>query len=209
MKYTRSNFQRNFNNAIGSKDAPAIKDIILNELSDLIILRPFEIVEVLEASGIKMGKNPTETQIINKLADNLPVNRNLQIRIAKMIYAKDKKEGLSFTGKGSKPSWFNANAEGKGKEFFNKLGDALGKIFGAVSTVGSKLGTDEGTQPPPQTSDALAREREETKRKLIEMMMLKRGGKKTNVGAWVMGGVLVAGLTILVVALVRKNKKNK
>lgn len=199
MQYAKHNFKKNFLNANGSKDSEATKDILLNELADLIAHSPNEVAEALRKSNVKLSDKPSARQLANAVIDNLATNKELIKHLAVLIAQKNKEVYANDTGpfgeaqapidtvKG--PTSSNTKVSG---DTVTSVANALGNIFGFFS----KRQENKAAQ-------------EAYKKQLL--MNLQTRGVKTAMplGAKIAIGVAIAALLGTTIFIIVKSVKKK
>ena len=82
MLYMEHNIESNYHNASGAGDTKMKSDILMSEISKLIVNRPDRVAQLINAhSGKAMVKNPNRKQLISMLSDGL----NKSPRFAKAV----------------------------------------------------------------------------------------------------------------------------
>jgi len=176
-------FYSNFNNALLSKDDKLTLDMLISELSTLIVKNKQRVIEMMNAAGVKTNKGISDTALANKIIDNAENNNKVRHGISFLIAEKhdlmnysntvtdDLKEGLKTgTSAGAPADPVSAIAAG------------VGSIFGFLKS--NKDGKN-------AKADA--------KNQLTMQILAQRGSKKMSTGSIIaiVGGVVaVLGITL-------------
>jgi predicted RNA binding protein with dsRBD fold (UPF0201 family) len=134
MIYKDHNFTENFCNAIGYKDEGMMKDIILDELSRLIVDEKTDVVKLLRDNDINVSVKDNDIVIANIITneiskDNDKVTKGISDLITKSRFNTESYK--SFSGK-----ILSADA-GKGAKFLDNVSKVLSNpvVQDSVSTV--------------------------------------------------------------------------
>jgi len=105
MLYLDHDFYSNFNASISSGDNELISDMLVNEMSELIVYKTEKILDLLNRVGIKTNENASDEKIvdniISNMSNNVKLNKGLAFLIAesndatktkKIVKGKDGKE---------------------------------------------------------------------------------------------------------------------
>lgn len=84
MVFERHNFNMNFSNASGMDTATA-EQIILNEITDLVIGEKAAVIDVLQQAGVKVSPNASRREVVKLIAKHAPNHPKLKTTIAMMI----------------------------------------------------------------------------------------------------------------------------
>jgi len=85
MIILNQDFFSNFSGSIKSKDSRLTRDLLLNEISDIIAYDEKNLISLLNKAGITTQENTSDEKLVEKVVDNLPNNEKLQRGIAFMI----------------------------------------------------------------------------------------------------------------------------
>lgn len=194
MKYPKESFYTNFVGAYMSKDREITKDLIFNELAQIIVTKRKDVITMLTEIGIKFSKKPTDKEIVDAIIDNLSDDRRVDIVVAYLISEKNKKYEESFSNAGG--------------EFWTKL---LGYISGGGSTAGSGTTTTTGGTSTiggiagiissifsyAQSAKEIKAQKEADKQALLQQILAyktaKEGSKGSNTAVYVILGLVVVG----------------
>lgn len=213
MIYLENDFYSNFNSMVESNDDVSMKDMFVDQISNLIAYKKDDLVSLFNKIGIKVSKKPTNKELSNLIANNFKSNKKLQIGLAYLI-AEDNNI-LQQEIKKSRPSdeadgfdgekTTNETPSKKPKKpvDWNKSADAVTSIAGAFSVLAdtitqSKTGqfaNDLNGQANVKSPEELAKEEED--KKIADAKAKKR---KRNI---VIGVVAVA---VVVTAIVGYKK---
>jgi len=89
MRYIKHDYPMNFMSATGSEDTVLSQEILLDEVAQLIVRHPIEIIDALRESGVKIKGKPSDTEIVNVLTKNLGENEMLSRKVSKLIIRKN------------------------------------------------------------------------------------------------------------------------
>ncbi|MEI7962040.1 MAG: hypothetical protein WCI04_06925 [archaeon] len=194
MKYPQDTFYMSFAGAYKAKDNEITKDLIFNELGWLIAKKKKEVLAMLKEIGIKIGKRPSDTEIVKVIIDNKE-NRRLHIGIAYLITEKNKGLESSFLG----DEKFSNAVDPKvtvGSDPVSAIAGAIGSVFSFATSF-----KDADTQKKVENS------------KLMQSVMAYKtaqlgAGSGSNTTLYVIGGVLVVGAIIAGVYFYSKSKSS-
>ena len=85
MIILNQDFFSNFSGSIKSKDNRLTKDLLLNEISDIIAYDEKNLIALLNKAGVATKDNASDDQLVEKVVDYLPNSEKLQRGIAYMI----------------------------------------------------------------------------------------------------------------------------
>ena len=85
MIYLENDFYSNFNSIAQSNDDVSMKNLLIDQISNLIAFKKESLVDLFGKIGINVSKNPTNKELSNIIAKNLKSNKKLQIGIAYLI----------------------------------------------------------------------------------------------------------------------------
>ena len=211
MIYLENDFYSNFNSMVESNDEISLKNMFVDQISNLIAYKKSDLVSLFNKVGIKVSANPTNKELSELIASNLKSNKKLQIGLAYLI-AEDnnlmqqeikksrENDDLSFIGnkKGTEPKKTDASKPKKPIDW-NKGADAVTSIAGAISVVADSvtqtktggLATDLNNQSNAKSPEELAKE--ETDKKNLEA---KKKRRNRNI---IIGVVVIAlGITAFI-----------
>ena len=173
MIRTVQDFYSNFNNAIIAKDTNLTMDMLINELSTLIVKSKPKVVEMMNAAGVPVSKNISDTALANRVIDNAEKNNKVRHGLAYLI--SEKHDLLNYSNSTGADS-SKAGASG-GIDPVSAVAAAVGSIFGFLKS----------------HKDAKAA-KADAKSKLAAQILAQKGGSKMSTGAWIGIGVGVAAL---------------
>lgn len=135
------NFIQNITHAHKSKDKSLQRDILLDEVAQLIETHPLVLIGALQESGCDVCQGASKKELIDATVDNLSYNPSFRNKIPLLIVA-NKSGALKKAIAQTKKQGFSS-ADGKAKDFF-------GNIWGKVSTMfkGSSKRPDEYSLEP-------------------------------------------------------------
>ena len=79
MIYLENDFYSNFNSIAQSNDDVSMKNLLIDQISNLIAFKKDDLVSLFGKIGIKVSNNPTNKELSNTIAKNLKTNKKLQI----------------------------------------------------------------------------------------------------------------------------------
>jgi len=208
-------FKGNFYNACGCNDTGLQQDLVLNEISNLIIEKPIMVIATLYESGYKfVGKS--RKQLARAVAEALAKSPAFQAKLGTLIAINnglvgyDDVKGYAVADAG----YYNAQGEyyngdgaagaGGGKDgLFGMIGDIVGAI-GDITQGGLMYGAaQKGAQAAKETAQAsleqtkiaseanLKAQKEQTRQEMLKALGLKSQAGQTNWAAIVAVFVLL------------------
>ena len=178
MIRTVQDFYSNFNNAIIAKDTNLTMDMLINELSTLIVKSKPRVVEMMNAAGVPVSKNISDTALANRVIDNAEKNNKVRHGIAYLI--SEKHDLLNYSNNTGGDILAGIKAGGSGgtpADPVSAIAAGVGSIFGFLKS----------------HKDAKAA-KAEAKSQLAMQILAQKGGSKMSTGAWIGIGVGVAAL---------------
>lgn len=91
MRYLKHNIYSNIDAAAKTKDVAATRDIVVDEISELIATQPVKVMAALKDAGISMSVKPTNREFVNKIVNNLKLNNKLRKNLSALIVDKNGK----------------------------------------------------------------------------------------------------------------------
>jgi hypothetical protein len=85
MLYLDHDFYSNFNSGINSGDNELISDMVVNELSELIVYKTKKVIDLLNHIGIKTNEKASDEKIVDNIITNLSTNEKLNKGLAFLI----------------------------------------------------------------------------------------------------------------------------
>jgi len=148
MIYLENDFYSNFNSIAQSNDDVSMKNLLIDQISNLIAFKKESLVDLFGKIGINVSKNPTNKELSNIIAKNLKSNKKLQIGIAYLI--AENNNVLQQEMKKNRPTDYTESFEGdKNKEpkqpkvkkpvDWNKIADSVTAIGGSVSVLSDSI----------------------------------------------------------------------
>ena len=221
------NFIQNITQAHKSKDKSLQKDILFDELAQLIETQPSVLIGALKESGCKISQGASKKELIDATVDNLSYNPSFRNKIPLLIVA-NKSGALKKAISQAKKEGFSS-ADGKVKDFFGNIWGKVKGTFGGDGGNGNVLenvgeGASEGAGggiwgvvigtlggvtesifdwKTSQTNQQIANE--QAKMSLYEKLLGGAGGKTNWMPIVVVGGVLIIGAIVVFATLKNKN----
>jgi hypothetical protein len=221
------NFIQNITQAHKSKDKSLQKDILFDELAQLIETQPSVLIGALKESGCKISQGASKKELIDATVDNLSYNPSFRNKIPLLIVA-NKSGALKKAISQAKKEGFSS-ADGKVKDFFGNIWGKVKGTFGGDGGNGNVLenvgeGASEGAGggiwgvvigtlggvtesifdwKTSQTNQQIANE--QAKISLYEKLLGGAGGKTNWMPIVVVGGVLIIGAIVVFATLKNKN----
>lgn len=223
------NFIQNITQAHKSKDKSIQKDILFDELAQLIENYPSVLIGALQESDCNICQGASKKELIDATVDNLSYNPSFRNKIPLLIVANKSGALKKAIAQVSKEGF--SSADGQVKDFFGKIwgkisgsgggtpmGDggsnvienvgggasegASGGIWGVV--IGTLGGVTESIfdWKTSQTNQEIANE--QAKLSLYEKLLGGAGGKTNWMPIVVVGGVLLIGAIVVLVVLKKK-----
>lgn len=132
MRYEGKSFKSNFMNAVGSNDIELQRDIILDQIAELIKTNVGSVVDALIKSGVSVPDKYTKIDIIDLVSKSIYGNAEFQKNIGFLI----QKKTLNFSnGVGDAPAPAPTTGSGIGAALSGFLSGGLGTIFSVVGSV--------------------------------------------------------------------------
>jgi len=140
MIYLKHDFYSNFTDGVKSGDTDLIRDMVINEISDIIVYKPEKVIELLNTVGVKTPVNTSDERMVKNITANLNDNRKLVKGIAFLIadnngIVKEQKNprkshnwirSVDKITEGVETIGFNFNTKARAKvEFEQELMDAI------------------------------------------------------------------------------------
>jgi hypothetical protein len=198
MIYKDHNFTENFCNAIGYNDEGMMKDIILDELSRLIVDEKTDVVKLLRDNDINVSVKDNDIVIANIITNEISkgndkITKGIADLIAKSQFNSESYK--SFSGK--------LSADGKATKFLENVNKVLSNpvVQDSVSTVaalGLKKAFDKKNPTTTAKNTANMTER-------LKMNQASKTKKKVNVKVI----LIIIGVTTLIGILAIKLYKSR
>lgn len=180
MRYEGKSFKSNFMNAVGSNDVELQRDIILDQIAELIKTDVSAVVDALVKSGVSVPSRYTKIDIIDLVSKSIYSNVEFQKNIALLI----QKKTVNFS---------NIAPAGDAPTTGSKIGSALGGFFS--TSLGSVFGVI-GSVQDRKKAEA------DAKASLMEKLFSGDDKQKTNyIPIVIIGSVLLLGGIVAVVIL--------
>lgn len=178
MRYEGKSFKSNFMNAVGSNDVELQRDIILDQIAELIKTDVSAVVDALVKSGVSVPSRYTKIDIIDLVSKSIYSNVEFQKNIALLI----QKKTVNFS-----------NNVGDAPTTGSKIGSALGGFFStSLGSVFEVIGSVQDRKKAE--ADAKA--------SLMEKLFSGDDKQKTNyIPIVIIGSVLLLGGIVAVVIL--------
>jgi hypothetical protein len=214
MIYLENDFYSNFNSMVESNDDVALKDMFIDQVTNLIAYKKDDLVSLFNKIGIKVSNKPTNKELSELIAQNLKGNKKLQIGLAYLI--AENNNILQQEMKKSRPSDDADGFDGKKTTTdkkstdkpkkpidWNKSADAVTAIAGSISVLADtvtqtktgQLASDLNTQANVKSPEELAKEEEDKKLKDAKAKRRKRG---------IIIGVVAVGLIVTAIVGYKK-----
>jgi len=217
------NFAQNLNNAVKSRDIGLQKDILLDEVAQLIEEYPMVVYGLLKKDGATIPKDPTKKQLIDATVDNLQTNilfrRDMPLLIVANKSGKLKRE-ISSGANGE--TYSNAGVFDDVGGFFKDLvsGDDGGsnviENVGGGATDGAKTGgfwggligtlggVTESVFDYKSSQNAVEIANQQAKTDLYNKLLGNNDTKTNWMPIIVIGGVLLLGSVVVFMTLKAK-----
>jgi Fe2+ transport system protein B len=187
MIYVKHDFYSNLIGSSKSGDTSATKDILLNEVSDLVSTKPKDVIELLNKVEISTKENATKGDLIAAVVENISENKKLLKGISYLIAEKN---GLLKVED-------NSGVDGNKKD----LTQVVDRIASEIKPVAEKLITDKDKK------EALETLKSTVKAKTGEEVKTSKEGEKSNTGLYI-GIAIVAVLAGVGIYYYMKHKKS-
>jgi hypothetical protein len=181
MIYLENDFYSNFNSIVESNDDVSMKDMFIDQISNLIAYKKDDLVSLFNKIGIKVSKKPTNKELSNIIANNLKTNKKLQIGLAYLIaennnilqqeIKKSRPIDDSNAFDGEKSATIKTAKKPKKPIDWNKSADAVTSIAGSISVLADtitqtktgQLANDLNSQSNVKSPEEVAKEEEDKK----------------------------------------------
>jgi len=202
MIYVENDFYSNFTSVSKSSDDVAMRNILIDQLSNVVVNSRDELIDLLKKSNIKTSKKPSNKELSDLIVKNLKTNKKLVVGLAFLIAKQN--DILQMEIKKDRPEDIYSGQDGKEtkskkerKIDWSKGADTVTSLAGAISIfadtlTGAKQGgfaNDLNTQVNNKSPEQLAQEakdREEAER-------LRKRKKRNRIIIGVIVGLAIAG----------------
>jgi hypothetical protein len=191
---------------VESNDDTSLKDMFIDQISNLIAYKKDDLVSLLNKIGIKVSNKPTNKELSETIAQNLKGNKKLQIGLAYLIAennnilqqemkkSRPSDDADGFDGKKTTTDKKTADKTKKPVDW-NKSADAVTAIAGSISVLADtvtqtktgQLAKDLNAQSNVKSPEELAKEEETKKLADAKAKRRKRG---------IIIGVVAVGLIV-------------
>ena len=221
MIYPRYATYEIYSNADGLTDKQFIVSVYIDEVATLIREEPQKVVRILRRSNVPVSPNPTRREIINKLIDNVYINKCLREELSLLLAQENSKNSkLSIKPKIQKDSKLvrtlngttsnsNGNLSGKvnvGQQLGNTAGNVGEGVAGGAQAggpigaiIGAVVGLTESVFDWKASKNVA--EAEANKYKLEIFNKVSEGQKRNYTPLIIIGSVLLLGTIVLIFAL--------
>ena len=105
MRYVKHDIYYNLTSAVKAKDENAVRNILNDEITEIISNSPVRLITTMQQCGISIGNKPSNREIVNKVVIGVNKNERFKNILSDMIAEKNKqtKVNSSATGEGGKP----------------------------------------------------------------------------------------------------------
>lgn len=200
MLFLKHNPSYNYMTAIKSKDESYTEDLLLNDISDVIVTRKNIVLAALKNARVPVKGDESEEQIVVLISDNLPVNKKLATNLARVIADNEKMKKIQ-------PKHYNMNM-GEWLKYANP--NAGADVAKDAGTVASSMAQPSSGNVVGAIANALTAgfgvvsnrqqrniKKEETKQKLIDLVSLKRMRGAASEMSRTTKIVLISGTVVL------------
>lgn len=219
MRYEKHDFRKNFLNATGSQDSEMTRELILDEISTLVVRYPIEVSDVIKESGITIKADASTNELIKVLSKNLPVNKKLPSNLMKLIIAKASKASPNNKKKKMLMMKGWSNAEGDFGKFISKKENIelvesgvlmLANIFGRKKRQQAQQAKQTGNTKQARNYEKEAQDTLRRAEALMRKQAAQKQGKKGTHWGWYVGSaVLLAGIGTTVYFVLKNKGKAK
>lgn len=210
-------FNTEFKKSISNKDVNKTRNVIMRELGRILVDDKQDFVNLLNESGVEADINDSTLDLINAYAENIPNNKKLMLGSSLLTQSKNKvvgadgSENISDTntkiGYEVLKSCFDSESYSNAVDPVTAIAEAVGK--------GAELGTviSKGQQQKKYGGQALASQQMAAKSALFQSALDYKKSKsdsskkKNTIIFAAVGGVLVVGIIIAIVAMKRNKGK--
>lgn len=182
------------------------RELILEQIAELIVADKASVIEALNASGIPTANTASQGRVVSAIVKNAPTNKKLRLGLAYLISQKRMSEGHSnsigdFLFGKSQEAKAAVGTVAKSTAEGGAAGGAGGGIIGGI--IGAVSGAVGGVFNYKASKEAAKAQEEANRSKILDFIQKRQGGSNTG---------LYIGLSLLVVAgivtfIVLKRKK--
>lgn len=133
MHYQRHSFKHNFLNAVET-DSDLALDIIVNEINELVLDQPKDVISLLKASSVRVPNSPAAKDLAVLMNEQLTVNENLRNGLAELITKRHENQFVNADG-GSMDFDFASPDTEKTKPQKTRISVGIAKTFGVVENI--------------------------------------------------------------------------
>ena len=171
MVFARHNEKLNYFNATGSKDPLFAKDLVLNDLANIIIQNKPMVINAVKHAGIAIDDKAKNKVLVAAVIENVDSNKQLKNNLAKLIT-------VNHATRSKAPNRAGGNLPATQSKHLNAAGDqpASGNNFGNVLKSLGSLFIGVGEMVAPGNKQAIAEAQEANKQKLNDLIIAKNGG---------------------------------
>ena len=174
MIYVENDFYSNFTSVAKSSDDVAMRNILIDQISNVIVNSRDELIDLLKKANIKTSKKPSNKELSDLIVKNLKTNKKLVVGLAFLIAKQN--DILQMEMKRERPDDVYSGQYGKEskpkkdkKIDWSKGADTVTSLAGAISVfadtlTGAKQGgfaDDLNSQVNSKSPEQLAQEAKE------------------------------------------------
>ncbi len=194
----------NYFNAVGSKDRGYAKDLVINDVSDIIITKRPMVIAGIRHANIPIDPNADNGKIVSVLVANMGANKQLATNMAKLISyqhttgnSKQNFAGEAYNTDGPTPflPTPDGTASGLGPQTpaSNTAPAGGGKVGAIASALSAAFGFGTALINNKQQNNAAALQ---TQQSLLQAIAAKTGTKVNTTKTVLIVGSVLVGLTI-------------
>ncbi len=125
MLYLDHDFFSNFNSGVESGDNGLVSDIIVNEISEIIVNKTADVIDLLNKVGIKVKDNASDEFIVDSIINNMSTNVKLNKGLAFLV---------AQNNDASKTPLYKIDKDGKKVQVENKSKNATIRQIDSVAS---------------------------------------------------------------------------
>ncbi len=177
MIILKNDFYSSFAGAVKSQDSDLIKQMTLNQISDLVAYDEKSVTGLLNKTGVPIASDASDKEIVKSLVENMPKNEKLCKGIAFMVADNNDllKVKSGADGKGNKKSLYNV---------INNIRDGFSSVVGDMNNGVKKVEIEAQLNNEVENKVKTAGLKKTSNEK-------KSSSKKSKLIWWIFGGAVL------------------
>lgn len=184
MIILRNDFYSSFAGAVKSQDSDLIKQMTLNQISDLVAYDEKSVTSLLNKTGVPIASDASDKEIVKALVENMPRNEKLCKGIAFMVADNNDllKVKSGADGKGNKKSLYNV---------INNIRDGFSSVVGDMSNGVKKVEIENQLNNEVENKVKTSEIKKPSNEK-------KAAAKKSKIVLWILGSAVATFAIFLI-----------